>query len=130
MIQIRPAHERGGRNYGGLNTQHTFSFNDYWDPNWMGFRSLRVINEDWVAPHTGFPTHSHRDMEIITYVLSGELEHKDSLGTGSVIFPGDGQGMTAGSGIRAQRIQSVKQGARAFAADLDPSGQRRADAKL
>jgi len=100
VITIRRNEERGGGNFGWLNTRHTFSFDSYYDPRFMGFRSLRVFNEDVVAPASGFPTHPHRDMEIITYILEGKLEHKDSLGTGSIILPGDGQRMTAGYGIR------------------------------
>ena len=100
MIKKRPASERGGGNYGWLDTRYTFSFNDYHDPEHMGFLSLRVINDDRVEPGQGFGTHGHRDMEIVTYVLEGALEHRDSLGNGSVLRAGDLQRMTAGTGVR------------------------------
>ena len=100
MITTRRAQDRGHANHGWLKTHHTFSFADYYDPQQMGFRSLRVINEDFVAPGQGFGMHAHKDMEIVTYVLEGQLEHRDSMGNGEVLRPGEFQHMSAGTGIR------------------------------
>lgn len=108
MLSIRRSEDRGGADHGWLKAKHSFSFGDYFDPENMGFRTLRVINEDVVAPGTGFGMHPHRDMEIITWILDGELEHKDSLGNGAVLRPGEAQRISAGKGVRHSEFNASK----------------------
>lgn len=113
-MKIRKANERGHANHGWLDSYHSFSFGGYYDPEHMGYRSLRVINDDLVLPENGFGTHPHRDMEIITYILSGSLEHKDSMGNGRVISQGELQYMSAGTGVRHSEFNPSKEEAVRF----------------